>query len=304
MFGLKKAFNELSKAVSAILPGRMEADSIWNSFLPAPTEEDTKTYAGTNGYDGMVESTNQLPSEETLAHSQIEANLPSSCSPSLSLKVTHNKKAYDVIISADKTVRDLKEMLTILSGIPVDKQKIMWSRGPCPDYSTLDALGAKTGSKMMMVGSSNQEVTQIQTKPNEATLKAMDQVKAGDKLGEQNLHRKIIEKGIPSDCMPGILNDREPLPPHPLSGMVNKQGQQVRLTFKLEADQIWISTKERTTKVAIGNIRKVVNEPIVGHEEYHVVGLQTGTTEASIYWFYWVPCQYVDAIREVFASFN
>lgn len=57
----------------------------------------------------------------------------------------------------------------------------------------------------------------------------------------------------------------------PLSGMLNKQGGKVRLTFKLEADQLWLSTKERTEKLPMGSIKSVVSDPIEGHEEYHVM---------------------------------
>jgi len=53
--------------------------------------------------------------------------------------------------------------------------------------------------------------------------------------------------------------------------MLNKHGGKVRLTFKLEVDQLWIGTKERTQKVAMNTIRQVVSEPIEGHEEYHIV---------------------------------
>lgn len=53
--------------------------------------------------------------------------------------------------------------------------------------------------------------------------------------------------------------------------MLNKQGGKVRLTFKLEADQLWLSTKERTEKLPMGSIKNVISEPIEGHEEYHVV---------------------------------
>jgi len=64
---------------------------------------------------------------------------------------------------------------------------------------------------------------------------------------------------------------QDPLPQHPLSGMLNKHGGKVRLTFKLEIDQLWIGTKERTQKVAMNTIRHVVSEPIEGHIEYHIV---------------------------------
>ncbi len=35
----------------------------------------------------------------------------------------------------------------------------------------------------------------------------------------------------------------------------------------------------------------VVSEAIEGHEEYSMVALQLGPTEASRYWIYWVPNQ-------------
>ncbi|KAF2348026.1 hypothetical protein FHG87_021218 [Trinorchestia longiramus] len=63
----------------------------------------------------------------------------------------------------------------------------------------------------------------------------------------------------------------EPLPPHPIAGMLNKQGCKVRLTFKLELDQVWLGTKQRTKKVFMTSIRSVVSEPIVGREEYHIM---------------------------------
>lgn len=57
----------------------------------------------------------------------------------------------------------------------------------------------------------------------------------------------------------------------PLSGMLNKHGGKVRLTFKLESDQLWLSTKERTEKLPMGSIKSVISEPIENHEEYHIL---------------------------------
>ena len=62
--------------------------------------------------------------------------------PTIDLKVTHNKKAIDVAIAADQTVADLKERLATLTGIPADKQKIMWSKGGCAD-NMVNFAGAK-----------------------------------------------------------------------------------------------------------------------------------------------------------------
>ncbi|GAU95001.1 hypothetical protein RvY_06691 [Ramazzottius varieornatus] len=243
---------------------------------------------------------------EITKESDASASTPVPAAPSIEIKVTYNKQTLDIVISSDSTVWDLKEMVNLLTGIPADKQKLMWSRGACPDDKTLVELGAKSGSKFMMVGSSLQEVKAVQSKPDASTLKDLQEFSPTkkEKLSEATMHQKVLSQGIPPDAMPGILNEHDPLPPIPISGMLTKQGHAVRLTFKLEADQVWIGTKERTQKVSLGQIRKVVSEPIVGHEEYHIMGLQMGPTEASLYWLYWVPAQYVRAIKAVFSQFD
>ncbi|KAJ8953377.1 hypothetical protein NQ318_023494 [Aromia moschata] len=99
-------------------------------------------------------------------------------------------------------------------------------------------------------------------------------------LCKQKIHRKVLDKGLPEDVMPGIKNLKEGLPPVPLSGMLNKHGGKVRLTFKLENDQLWLSTKERTEKLPMGSIKSVISEPIEEHDEYHI--LQTRLSETTI----------------------
>ena len=55
----------------------------------------------------------------------------------------------------------------------------------------------------------------------------------------------------------------------------------VRLTFKLQQDEVWISTKERTEKIQMKSIKSVISEPVTNREEYHVMGFGLGTTENS-----------------------
>ena len=108
----------------------------------------------------------------------------------------------------------------------------------------------------------------------------------------------MLDKGKPEEALAGKKGVKEPLPSVPLSGMLNKHGGKVRLTFKMELDQLWLGTKERTEKLGMSSIKSVVSEPIDDHEEYHILALQLGPTEASRYWIYWVPTQYVEAIKE------
>lgn len=48
---------------------------------------------------------------------------------------------------------------------------------------------------------------------------------------------------VPQAALTGCVSLQERLPTVPLSGMYNKSGGKVRLTFKLEQDQLWIGTK-------------------------------------------------------------
>ena len=58
------------------------------------------------------------------------------------------------------------------------------------------------------------------------------------------VHKTVLDKyGKPDDVFPGLLGRRESLPAQPLSGMYNKSGLKVRLTFKMELSQVWIGTK-------------------------------------------------------------
>ena len=89
----------------------------------------------------------------------------------------------------------------------------------------------------MMVGSKLDDVLAVNTTPNAQELKESSSGGAGgakkEPLSKQKPHLKVTEKGPPEDAIPGVLNVKEPLPPQPLSGMLNKSGGKVRLTFKL-----------------------------------------------------------------------
>ncbi|KAK3914967.1 Ubiquitin domain-containing protein UBFD1 [Frankliniella fusca] len=211
-------------------------------------------------------------------------------------KVIFSKSKYDITFPLDDTVSQLKEHLEVITGVPRTTQKLM-IRGLAKDSSTLREAGVTKGCKVMLVGSKLNDILSVST-PSKEELEDKSSPSAKEPLSKQKMHQKVLEKGVPDDVMPGILNTKEALPPYPLSGMLNKYGGKVRLTFKLELDQVWIGTKEQTQKLSMNSIKSVVSEPIEGHEEYHILGIQLGPTEASRYWVYWVPVQYIDAIKE------
>ncbi|XP_023672331.1 ubiquitin domain-containing protein UBFD1 isoform X2 [Paramormyrops kingsleyae] len=213
------------------------------------------------------------------------------------LKIIWNKNKYDLKIPLDGTGANLKERIHSLTGLPPAMQKVMY-KGLLPEDKTLREIKVTNGAKIMVVGSTINDVLAVNTPKEVMQQEVKAEENKKEPLCRQKQHRKVLDKGKPEDIMPSVKGVKERLPTVPLSGMYNKTGGKVRLTFKLEQDQLWIGTKERTEKIPMGSIKNVVTEPIEGHEDYHMMAFQLGPTEASQYWVYWVPAQFVDAIKD------
>jgi len=227
-----------------------------------------------------------------------EVGADESAGEKVEFKVVFNKKKFDITFGLDDTVGALKVHLADIIQVPNTMQKIM-IKGLAKDEMSLRKLGVTKGSKVMVIGSTLNDVLEVAKKPSTQQLKEeAAEAAVKEAWSEQKVHKKVLEKGKPEDAMPGLKNRKEALPPAPLSGMLNKAGGKVRLTFKLEMDQLWLGTKERTEKIPMNSIKSVTSEAIVGTEEYHIMALQLGPTEASRYFVYWVPAQYVDSIKE------
>jgi len=84
---------------------------------------------------------------------------------------------------------------------------------------------------------------------------------------------------IPAACCPTNTHSRsnlwrqDPLPSTPLVGILNNRGTNVRLTFKIWSQELWISSKTNTQQIPFAQVRDVQSEPIKGHEGYHIVVL-------------------------------
>jgi len=245
-----------------------------------------------------VEQSSEKASDAKTEPSEGLVDSNSSCSEKVDFKVVYNKKKYDINFGLDDTVGALKVHLANIIDVPSTMQKIM-IKGLAKDEMTLRKLGVVKGSKVMVVGSTLNDVLEVAKKPTVQQLKAAEAEEvAKEAWSEQKVHKKVLDRGKPEDAMAGLKNTKETLPTVPLSGMLNKSGGKVRLTFKMELDQVWLGTKERTEKLPMNSIKAVVSEAIKGQEEYHIMALQLGPTEASRYFIYWVPNQYVDCIKE------
>ncbi|CAG0918554.1 unnamed protein product [Notodromas monacha] len=214
----------------------------------------------------------------------------------VTFNAVYNKKKYEITFDLDETIASLKKHLESIINVTSDMQKIM-VKGLADNKKTLREVGITPTTKVLIVGSQVSDVLSV-TQPAKGASAPEEKVCAAkESFFENKIHKKVISAGVPPDAMMGIKNSKDALPDTPLTGMLNKNLGKVRLTFKLELDQIWFGTKERTEKVNMSSIKTIVSEPIPGNEEYHVVGFQLGPTEASRYWVYWVPAQYVESIK-------
>jgi len=256
-----------------------------------------------NMADQEAASESQKPEENTedVASKKEEDNGIECCGEPFKFKMVWNKVNYDMVkLGKGNNVGHLRKYIEELTGIPPNMQKIMYKGLVKDDTKTLEEIKLTSGAKVMVVGSTIKDIEKVKT-PTTQELRAEAKAEAAaskEPLCKQKQHQKVIEKGKPDDVPIGVKGKKEPLPHVPLSGMVNKTGGRVRLTFKLELDQLWLGTKERTEKLPMSSIRNVLSEAIEGQEEYHILAIQLGPTEASRYWIYWFPAQYVDAVKD------
>ncbi|RXG71794.1 hypothetical protein Avbf_10823 [Armadillidium vulgare] len=124
-------------------------------------------------------------------------------------------------------------------------QKVM-IKGLAKDDKTLQELGVIKGAKLMVVGSKLNDVVNVNVPKSEVIKNETVGVTQREPLCKQKMHRKVLDKGIPEDALPGIKN------------------------CKLELDNLaW--NEKRTEKINMSSIQQIVSEKIEEHEEYHVM---------------------------------
>eukprot|EP00045_Choanoeca_perplexa_P012285 m.133536 g.133536 ORF g.133536 m.133536 type:complete len:244 (-) comp15952_c0_seq1:1942-2673(-) len=227
------------------------------------------------------------------------------------LKLVYAKTTYPLSKPSCTTIKDLKTEIEELTGCPATTMKLMYKgllsapNKPELDDRTLADANITKKAKILVVGASKddlQSMAAVDTLAKSGVFKAEAAATAGasaskTKWSEETKHKKIIAKGKPEDAPFAYRPGSDPLPPAAIGGMVNHLHQKVRIHFKMAENMVVISTKERTSKVDLGKIHKIQSEAIPFHEEYHILGIQLGTTAASMYYVYWFPAQYVSAAK-------
>lgn len=221
----------------------------------------------------------------------------------LSFQLKFGKELSTIDTLGDQnTIGDLRQVLLAKTGVPAALQKIMFKGMQRDDTKTLQAVGIRDKVKVMMVGSSIDQVMKAAQGPTADQLSAQASLAEGSAAVEENLqeqtkHRKVLDKGIPEGVEPGLVGNHASLPEGSINNVLNNIGLKVRLTFKKFTEELWVQSASNTQKLHFAQIRKIIAEPIKEHPEYHMMGLQLGSGDGSTLWLYWVPSQYVNAIR-------
>lgn len=90
-------------------------------------------------------------------------------------------------------------------GVPQAMQKVM-IKGLAKDDRTLKDLGVTKGAKIMVVGSKLDDVLAVSTPSQVDLTEEKATVATKEPFCKQKMHRKVLDKGIPDDVMPGIKN--------------------------------------------------------------------------------------------------
>jgi len=210
--------------------------------------------------------------------------------------VSFKKQNYDIEFAPTQTLGALRQQVAQLTGVAAGLQKLMFKGMLKDDNKTLDELGIKSGTRIMLVGSTIDQVMAASSPPQTEAAK-FEEEKKTEPLSEQLPHKKVIDKGLPEGAEPALKGRHEKLPDTPLPAILNNLGIRIRLTFKIWSQELWIQSASSTQKLPFSSIRAVTAEPIKGKEEYYIMGLQLGSSERNKYYLYWVPCQYVRAIK-------
>jgi hypothetical protein len=226
---------------------------------------------------------------------------PPTTGTTIAFKVLFGKKTFDVSLASTATVADLKAHLSSadVSGVAVAQQKLMGGGKTLKDELTLADAKITKGQKLMMLATVVAAAEALAGSKPAAAEKAPSgpQLVVVEPLSTQTKHKKILDKGAPEDGLAPHAVRQDALPATGIPGLLNHRGVKVRLTFKAFEQELWIASAESTQKLAYGSIRGIDAEAVQGKPEFSIVTLKLGPTEGSNYYLYFVPTNFVHALK-------
>ncbi|KAG9128539.1 hypothetical protein FRC07_003428 [Ceratobasidium sp. 392] len=87
------------------------------------------------------------------------------------LHVNHGPTAFDLVLSSTSSIDDLKQRLYEMTSVPIDRQKLLW-KGMKRGAVALEGSGLKNGSKITLVGASENALRLMHQAETEASRRA------------------------------------------------------------------------------------------------------------------------------------
>jgi hypothetical protein len=209
----------------------------------------------------------------------------------LRFRVTHRKDVLQLSMLPTATVAQLHLKLEELTGIQPSMQKVMFKGGLKDKTKTLQEIGIKSGVKMMLVGSKNDDVAKLKKAEAAVAKDPTEEVAAAAAklpVCQEKEHKRVIDKGKPADAEPGITcpPGAAATLPENLKGLLNGSGGKVRLVFSPGSGEVTFATAERTQKFPLGAFPDVTSDPILDHPGYRILGVKMGKTDKSFVYLY------------------
>ncbi|UJR14062.1 hypothetical protein I4U23_001059 [Adineta vaga] len=257
------------------------SDELTTAVVPDISDNHRKTHSHETG--DTSEPTGQPPLKKSASNVEITLN------------IRYKTQTFSITCDLYDTLKDLKDKVDKLTDVDPQVQKLVYksitSVKRDDATTTLKDLNLTDGQTLLLVGATRAEISSASGLKSSASgcKDATDDYASGsskkEPLCKQTKHEKVLKTGKPDNAHVGIRYQNHSLPPS-IDGlymsMLSQSAKKARLTFKLEQDELWINTAETTKKIPMTQIRNVIDEPIEGHEEYSIVGFQTGTTESQI----------------------
>ncbi|KAJ3028167.1 UNVERIFIED_CONTAM: Ubiquitin domain-containing protein ubfd1 [Siphonaria sp. JEL0065] len=223
---------------------------------------------------------------------------------SIPFKVSYKTQVLEFELAPTATVSELKKLIENETQIDVGLQKLLF-KGILKDEQTIEEAKIGTNSKVMLMASSAKDILQVVTPPVTSSsglgLDPAAALAAKPSIFTETEHAKIIKRGKPDfEIEKGLTTGRANLPPLGVT-VLNQRGLKTRLSFRSESQELQIATAERTQKIAFSSCARIQSEDMPaesGGEGYVALGIQIGPTEKSTLWFYWLPKQYVENIKD------
>ncbi|KAL3316410.1 Ubiquitin domain-containing protein ubfd1 [Cichlidogyrus casuarinus] len=239
----------------------------------------------------------------------------------ISFTLVHRKDKISFTLPKCTTIASFKDMVFEKTNIPAKYQKLICGTSSLDNDSlTFSEIKLQnTNGKIMLLGSIPEDIQKVQEsqKINSRSdeKKVNIQTNSSKKWFEEDMHKKVIENNqIPEESASLAIDPYSQdsstealmlsLVDSPISGLLDKKGDKLRLTVKTDLGQLWLSTYERTNKVSLSTIKAVESQPIEKNKEFSLMYIQLGTTEKSRFFIYYVPTKICQPLKELLLQSN